>query len=164
LPTVRGPHLRHIGRAQKLRSLLTREVPRVGRLIAHAFLTRVDAGYDVEFIRHYLKDSQADLIFTRQAETIDCFREAYEDTHSQGYDGFIEELNLFGSDWHNLTESLNCPVQFFVGEEETAFPSAAVEAFAQTLSDASVQRVPNAGHLVAYEAPDLWLSHLAKVA
>ena len=118
----------------------------------------------MEFIRHYLKDSQADLAFTREAETIDGFREAYEDTHSQGYDGFIEELSLFGSDWHHLTDTLKCPVHFFVGEEETAFPPAAVEAFAKTLDQASVQRVPQAGHLVAYEDPDLWLSHLAKVA
>jgi len=161
LPTVRGPHLKHIGQAQKLRSLLTREAPRVGRLIAHAFLLRVDAGYDVEFIRHYLKDSQADLEFTRRAETIETFRDAYDDTHAQGYDGFIEELTLFGSDWHALTEGLSCPVQFIVGEEETAFPPDAIEAFAQTAPAAKVTRVAVAGHLVAYEQPDLWVSRLA---
>lgn len=164
LPTVRGPHLKHLGQAQKLRSLLSREAPRVGRLIAHAFLSRVDAGYDVEFIRHYLQDSQADLIFTRRPETVESFREAYEDTHAQGYDGFIEELTLFGSDWHRLTEGLICPIHFIVGEEETAFPPDAVEAFASTLPGALVTRVSDAGHLVAYEQPDIWVRRAAELA
>ncbi|WP_298914863.1 alpha/beta fold hydrolase [uncultured Algimonas sp.] len=163
LPTVRGPHLRHIGAAQKLRSFLSREAPRVGRLIAHGFLSRVDAGYDVEFIRHYLKDSRTDLEFTRQAETIEAFRTAYEDTHCQGYDGFIDELGLFGSDWHHLFQGLECPIRFFVGEEETAFPPAAVDRFAQTLPTATMEVVPRTGHLIAYEAPDRWLSHLASL-
>ncbi|MEM7727968.1 MAG: alpha/beta hydrolase [Pseudomonadota bacterium] len=164
LPTVRGAHLRHVGRAQKLRSLLTREAPRVGRLIAHAFLSRVDAGYDVEFIRHYLKDSRADLDFSRRDETIHAFRDAYEDTHAQGYEGFIEELALFGSDWHALTDGLDIPVRYVVGEQETAFPPAAVEAFAATFLRAEVDCVPEAGHLVAYEAPDRWVAALAKMA
>ncbi|MGB3457560.1 MAG: hypothetical protein WBA35_14470, partial [Litorimonas sp.] len=91
----------------------------------------------------------------------------YEDTHGQGYDGFIDELALFGSDWHGLTEGLDVPVRFFVGTQETAFPPAAVEAFAAALrasgADAQAETVPRAGHLAAYEDPDRWVSALARM-
>ncbi len=167
LPSVRGPHLRHIGRAQKVRLLLARETPRVGRLIAHAFLSRVDAGYDVEFIRHYLSESQTDLDFTRRPETVNAFRETYEDTHGQGYDAFINEVQLISTDWHALTQGLDVPVRFFVGTEEHAFPPPAVEAFAEAQRadgmDATSVTVPRAGHLLAYEEPDLWVAELARM-
>ncbi|MGB6228768.1 MAG: alpha/beta hydrolase [Litorimonas sp.] len=153
LPSVRGPHLRHIGRVQKMRFFISRNAPRLGHLIAHGFLSRVDAGYDVEFIREFLKGSKVDIAFTQDSATVVSFRQAYEETHAQGYEGFIRELGIFSRDWHHLTEDLACPAHLIVGEEETSFSPAAVRTFADHVGGFEVTVLREAGHLGLYEKP-----------
>jgi 3-oxoadipate enol-lactonase len=52
--------------------------------------------------------------------------------------------------------SLNVPTLFFVGEEDQLSPPSVIEAGARAIPGSRLLRVPEAGHSVYFEKPDIF--------
>lgn len=158
LPSRRGPHLQHLDKGHKLRLFLMAKAPKIGRFVTHALLARIDAGYDIEFAKTYLKDSPPDLGYLEDQKFVDLMRRAYDEAYAQGYEGFVRETELMSIDWHDLVDNVPCPVTYIVGEHEPIHSPAAMKSFVDGRMGSKLAIVPNTGHFVCYQRPDIWLN------
>lgn len=157
IPIQRGPHTKYIDRGYKVRTFMMAKAPRIGRMMIHAFLAYIDSGYDVDFIRTYLATSPADQKFIEDEAVCDEIRRAYEECYTQGYECMIHEQELVAQDWHDIADTLPCPMTLISGAEDTIHPPKALELFVKGKEQYDLKIVEDTGHFVFYQRPGIWL-------
>ncbi|MEO1642782.1 MAG: alpha/beta hydrolase [Pseudomonadota bacterium] len=75
-PTARGAHTKALDRSERMRLMVIRNAPSVGRMIVHAMLSKVDAGYDEEFLTIFL-ENDIDKTTTQSPFLREKFRKAF---------------------------------------------------------------------------------------
>ncbi len=152
VPTHKGPHMALLEKNERLRILLVRHTPKIGRMVIHAMLSKVDAGYDEEFLTVFL-DNQLDYQTLQDQAIRRTFREAFSRTTLQGYECFVHELSQAALNWGPLTDDLHCPVTLLVGEHNPVYTPDLVRAYARQKPGVDVHHVPETAHLLFYQAP-----------
>ncbi|RED18079.1 LuxR C-terminal-related transcriptional regulator [Pontivivens insulae] len=152
-PCHRGAHVSAISVDEKLRFMLMRRAPKVGRMLVHAMLAKVEAGFDEEFLTRFL-DNKIDHETMQDPHLRDGFRKSFSKTIEQGYDSFSHELALCGLDWQPVVDGTRCPVVLCVGESNPVYSPDLLRTFAHAQHDTKVLGLSGAAHLLFYQRMD----------
>ncbi|MFT5628853.1 MAG: pimeloyl-ACP methyl ester carboxylesterase/DNA-binding CsgD family transcriptional regulator [Gammaproteobacteria bacterium] len=150
VPSRSGAHVASLDKGERLRFMLLRRAPKIGRMILHSMLAKVDAGFDEEFLSTFL-NNPIDQITIHDPAIRDTFRDAFTKTIAQGYDSFVHELTLGALDWEPLISGVTCPIDLLVGEGNPIYTPKLVTTYAQERQGMSVITVPQTAHLALYQ-------------
>ena len=150
VPSWVGAHVATLDKKERLQFMLLRRAPKIGRMIVHAKLAKVDAGFDEEFLSTFL-NNPFDQITIQEPVIRETFRDAFTKMIAQGYDSFVHELTLGALDWEPLINGVICPIELLVGEFNPIYTPELVKAFAQERQGVSVITVPKTAHLALYQ-------------
>ncbi len=162
VPMEPGPHLAKVDRAERLRLYLMRHFPKIGRFVVHGALAKVDSGYDHEYLHAFLGDNDHDQRTIEREDIRTQFRQAFQKTTRQGYDGFTNELALASSDWQYLIDDRLCPVHNLVGQHNLHYTPDVMQAFAASRDDYNVDVIADTAHLLLYQKPDMAFDAVTK--
>ncbi len=162
VPTTKGPHVKFLQKSERFAQFLTRHSPKVGRMILHATMVKIDAGYDQEFMNLFFKDSSIDLETVKDEEIKSGFRRAFKTTVRQGYDSFTHELTLITANWQYLLDQTSCPVKLLVAEHNISYPPELIQAYIKDHPSLELEIIPGTGHLLLYQNPDSVFAAVAK--
>jgi pimeloyl-ACP methyl ester carboxylesterase/DNA-binding CsgD family transcriptional regulator len=150
VPSWDGQHVSKLDKGERMRFMLMRRAPKVGRMLVHGLLAKIEAGFDDEFLSSFV-NNDTDKKTMQQPEIRALFRNAFTKTIAQGYDCFVHELTLGASNWEPFIAGVTCPVALLVGEQNPIYTPELVSSYAQTHPEITVTVVPNAGHLLLYQ-------------
>lgn len=153
VPCWAGPHVSKLDPRERLRFIILRRVPKVGRMVVHALLAKIEAGYDEEFLSAFL-DNEIDVITMQDPDIRGSFRDALKKTIAGGYDAFVRELTIGGLDWRPYVEQTTCPVTMLVGAQNPIYTPKILRLFAQEHAHLKVREIPQTAHLLLYQAFD----------
>ena len=160
LPTVRGDHRGLLDPEERLRTTIARHAPFLLAYMMSATLSRIDAGYDMEFLLRIMTDNPHDRSIAMRPETLEAFRAAFCATTRRGFTGFVHTLRVTASDWHELIEGCTVPARAFAGAHNRFYNGSVLTAFARDHPAMRVEVVADAGHLLLYQKPALLLPAL----
>lgn len=155
VPTNKGPHLKYLERPERIRLMALRASPAIGRMVFIWGLSKIDSGYDEEFVRMFVSENPCDIITTQEPDIRRGFRENFKVTTRQGYDSFVHELSLMVLDWRPFMDDLSVPVKFLIGDHNVAYTEKVVSKYIEGKGGITIERVPNTGHLLFYQRPDI---------
>jgi pimeloyl-ACP methyl ester carboxylesterase/DNA-binding CsgD family transcriptional regulator len=150
VPSYSGAHVAHLDKSERLRFMLLRRLPKIGRMIVHSLLSKVDAGFDEEFLKSFLSN-EYDYKTIHTPEIRDTFRDAFKKTIAQGYDSFVHELTLGALDWEPLVDATTCPVDMLIGAKNPVYTPDFMRLYAQDRPALNVVPVPETAHLLFYQ-------------
>jgi pimeloyl-ACP methyl ester carboxylesterase/DNA-binding CsgD family transcriptional regulator len=158
IPTAKGAHAKQLEKAERMRLMLIRHAPRVGKFIVHSMLAKVDAGFDEEFLSIFL-DNEIDLKTVKSPAIRSEFRKAFSRTTLQGYNSFTNELIQSTLDWSPLFDDLGPQIEWLVGSNNPIYTADYVSLFLRNYNKITVREIENTAHLLFYQAPDIVLRH-----
>ncbi|QTD56097.1 alpha/beta fold hydrolase [Parasphingorhabdus cellanae] len=164
VPMEPGPHLAKVDRAERLRLYLMRHFPKIGRFVVHGALAKVDSGYDHEYLHAFLGDNDHDQRTIEREDIRTQFRQAFQKTTRQGYDGFTNELALASGEWQYLIDDRLCPVHNLVGQHNLHYTPEVMQDFAAGRDNFDVEVVQDTAHLLLYQSPDVVFKPVADLA
>ena len=138
----------------RIHILLARYSPLLLPMMVRAMLSKIDAGYDEEFLLEHYENSPADLQTIYIPEMTKLLREAYPVYTKQGYMPFVRNAQIEASHWGYLAEDLPCPVTLVHGNQHHAYPLDMVEEFIKDKPNFELIPIIGAGQLVYYQATD----------
>ncbi|NMW31839.1 PAS domain-containing protein [Altererythrobacter sp. RZ02] len=164
LPTISGRQVRLLDMTERMRMQMMRAFPSIGRYLVHGALAKVDTGYDQEYIHKFLDSNEYDLRFTDRDDVKHLFRAAFKTTTRQGYEPFTRELMQVASDWGHLFANAGPETVNLVGAHNLHYTPRVLEGFARDNDYFSFEAVPQTGHLLLYQKPELVFARIAEVA
>lgn len=150
VPSWSGKHVSKLDKAERIRFALLRRAPKIGRMIVHTLLAKVEAGFDDEFLSTFLS-SNFDKNTLQHPEIRTLFREALSKTIAQGYDTFVHELSLGALEWEPLVQGVQCPIEVLIGEENVVYTPTLVSEYAMEHPDMKIEVIPDTGHLLLFQ-------------
>ncbi len=138
----------------RIHILLARYSPLLLPMMVRAMLSKIDAGYDEEFLFEHYENSPADLKTIYIPEMTKLLREAYPVYTAQGYMPFVRNAQIEASHWDYLAEDLPCPVIVVHGNQHHAYPLDMVEKFIENKDNFQLIPIIGAGQLVYYQATE----------
>ncbi|MEM1036780.1 MAG: alpha/beta hydrolase [Pseudomonadota bacterium] len=152
VPTAKGAHVSKLERGERVRLQLIRSVPRVGRMIVHGMMAKVDAGFDEEFLATFL-DNELDLQTVQDPLIRSQFRKAFSRTTLQGYNSFMDELIQSTLDWRPLMQDIQTPITWLVGANNPIYTPDFISAYMRENDPFDLQIIPETAHLLYYQRP-----------
>jgi len=150
VPAWSGDHVTRLDKSERLRFMLMRRAPKIGRMIVHATLSKVDAGFDEEFLAAFV-NNDVDRKTMQETAIRETFRGAFTKTITQGYDCFVHELSMASLDWEPLVAGITCPAHLLIGEKNPFYTPDLVGFYAKDRPHLSVTTVPDTAHLLLYQ-------------
>jgi pimeloyl-ACP methyl ester carboxylesterase/DNA-binding CsgD family transcriptional regulator len=150
IPSSVGKHVAGIDKGERLRFMLLRRAPKIGRMIVHSLLTKVEAGFDEEYLSTFL-DNDIDKATMQDPHIRTMFRAEFTKTVEQGFDSFVHELTLGSLNWETLVENTNCPIELIVGELNPVYTADLLSIYVHEHPRIKTSLVPNTGHLLLYQ-------------
>lgn len=164
LPTISGRQVRLLDMTERMRMQMMRAFPSIGRYLVHGALAKVDTGYDQEYIHKFLDSNEYDLRFTERDDVKQMFRAAFRTTTRQGYEPFTRELIQAAGDWHHLFADAGFDTVNLVGTHNLHYTPRVLEGYARDNAFFKYEAVPNTGHLLLYQKPELIFARIAEMS
>ena len=117
-------------------------------------LTKIDAGYDEEFVIEFYETSPSDLALFYDQEFRELSREAYPIYTRQGYIPYVKTELIEVSKWEKYLSGVKCPVTLVQGIEDPVFPLSTIQDFVRGKTNFTIVPCANAGQLVYYQNPE----------
>ncbi len=134
--------------------LLARYSPLLLPMMVRAMLSKLDAGYDEEFLLTHYENSPADLESLKDPKLGELMREAYPIYTTQGYMPFVRNAQIEASRWGHLVDGVHCPVTLVHGNQHHVYPLSTVQEFAESKSNFTMIPLLGAGQLAYYQSPE----------
>lgn len=134
--------------------LLARYSPLLLPMMVRAMLSKLDAGYDEEFLLTHYDNSPADLESLKDEGFGELMREAYPIYTTQGYMPFVRNAQIEASRWAYLVDGIDCPVTLAHGNQHHVYPLSTVQEFAKNKPNFTLIPILGAGQLAYYQFPE----------
>jgi len=139
---------------------VARYAPTMLPMLLRAMLSKVDAGYDEEFIQgHYARSPHDQSIF-RNPEFILLIRDMFPIISAQGYTCYVRDIQIQASKWGHVLEGVTCPVTLLHGETDPAYKIDTVRDFIKTKPNFTLISLPKGGQLIPYQCPEIMFETL----
>ena len=134
--------------------LLARYSPLLLPMMVRAMLSKIDAGYDEEFLHTHYENSPADLKSLEDPKLGELMREAYPIYTAQGYMPFVRNAQIEASKWGYLLDGVTCPVTLVHGSQHHVYPLSTIQEFASNKENFTFIPIVGAGQLAYYQSPE----------
>ena len=132
--------------------MLARYSPMLLPMMVRAMLSKIDAGYDEEFLQEHYASSPSDLKTMYDQELGALMREAYPIYTSQGYMPFVRNAQIEASRWGGFLDGVICPVTLVHGDQHHVYPLSTVQDFVKDKLNFTLIPIISAGQLVYYQS------------
>lgn len=154
VPIVSSEHFTHMTQASRVALIVARYSPKLLPMLLRAFLSKIDAGYDEEFMQQHYEQSPPDLSVVDDPEYKFLIRHEFPLITSSGYSCFTSDIRQQARKWTYLIKDVHCPVTMLQGEDDPSYPYKIVKKFARVFANIIVVPVADAAQLVFYQHPN----------
>ena len=162
LPILNTKFVKHLEKNEVFLQFLVRSFPKIGKLITHAKMAKIEAGYDEETMHDYFMDSPLDQETCKRQDIKDGFRHSFANTITQGYDAIFYELTVRNKNWGPFMDSVKCPVNFIIGRGNFSYGVPLYEDYIKTHPQYGLEIIENASHLALYQQPEIIFASMSK--
>ncbi len=131
--------------------LLARYSPMLLPMMVRAMLSKIDAGYDEEFLLEHYEKSPSDLQTIKDQELGKLMRAAYPIYTAQGYMPFVRNAQIEASKWGGLLGGVMCPVTLVHGDQHHVYPLPTVREFTEDKPNFTLLPIRHGGQLLYYQ-------------
>ncbi len=153
IPLVTRKQFKFMEPSSRTALYVARYTPTLMPMLLRAMLSKIDAGYDEEFIQEHYKNSPPDLTISQDLELKSLIRDMFPIITAQGYTGYIRDIQIQASKWGHLLKGVTCPVTLLHGETDPAYKIETVRDFVKTRPNFTLVSFPNGGQLMALQHP-----------
>jgi len=135
----------------RIHILLARYSPMLLPMMVRAMLSKIDAGYDEEFLLEHYENSPSDLQTLKDQELGKLMRAAYPIYTAQGYMPFVRNAQIEASKWGALLGGVMCPVTLVHGDQHHTYPLSTVREFTKDKPNFTLLPIRYGGQLLYYQ-------------
>jgi len=139
---------------------IARHTPTLMPMLLRAMLSKIDAGYDEEFIQEHYQSSPVDQDILQNPELKSLIRNMFTIVTAQGYTGFVRDIQTQASKWGHLLEGVTCPVTLLHGENDPVFSIETVRDFVKAKENFTISALAEGGQLIALQHPHVMFEAL----
>ena|GEM_PF-2171264 len=151
VPLISRKQFKAMHPSPRIHILLARYSPMLLPLLVRAMLSKIDAGYDEEFLLEHYENSPSDLQTLKNQELGALMREAYPIYTAQGYMPFVRNAQIEASKWGYLVDNIMCPVTLAHGDQHHVYPLSTVRDFIEDKSNFTLLPIRYGGQLLYYQ-------------